>query len=300
TGLLAVIVASFLFGTVFVPIKRVAAGDGFAAQFFLCVGGFVTSTVVHAALGFPALHGFAMVGGALWATANAFAIQIMNRLGMALSILVWNTLSCLTGWATSRYGLFGLPAAYPASFALNYMGITLLIIGLFLSTLAILQFSSDFSYEFEFVQQCAFNIPTVDEEIRKLSLAKRIGSFVAAMLSGLCYGMMWVPVNYMKNHLEDYPGASDESLPYLFSFFIGVLCTSVFIFTVYSIVKRSDPWVNASAILPSMSAGAIFAVAMTSFVIAIDRLQAAVAYPICSMAPGLVVSLWSILYFREI
>ncbi|VDM57442.1 unnamed protein product [Angiostrongylus costaricensis] len=64
--------------------------------------------------------------------------------------------------------------------------------------------------------------------------------------------------------------------------------------------QRSDPWVNASAILPSMSAGAIFAVAMTSFVIAIDRLQAAVAYPICSMAPGLVVSLWSILYFREI
>uniref|UniRef100_A0A0K0DHK9 Transmembrane protein 144b n=1 Tax=Angiostrongylus cantonensis TaxID=6313 RepID=A0A0K0DHK9_ANGCA len=184
----------------------------FAAQFFLCVGGFVTSTVVHAALGFPALHGFAMVGGALWATANAFAIQIMNRLGMALSILVWNTLSCIT-----------------------------------------------------------------------------------TALQHKCY----LPFLH-QNHLEDYPGASDESLPYLFSFFIGVLCTSVFIFTVYSIVKRSDPWVNASAILPSMSAGAIFAVAMTSFVIAIDHLQAAVAYPICSMAPGLVVSLWSILYFREI
>ncbi|VDM57441.1 unnamed protein product, partial [Angiostrongylus costaricensis] len=151
----------------------------FAAQFFLCVGGFVTSTVVHAALGFPALHGFAVVGGALWATANAFAIQIMNRLGMALSILVWNTLSCLTGWATSRYGLFGLPAAYPASFTLNYMGITLLIIGgamyMFVkSNERISTADSTVNFIAE-KKQCAFDIPMVDEEIRKLSLAERIG-----------------------------------------------------------------------------------------------------------------------------
>ncbi|PIO71486.1 hypothetical protein TELCIR_06619 [Teladorsagia circumcincta] len=147
-GLLAALAASFLFGSVFVPIKKAQAGDGFTAQLFLCLGAFFVSTLVHAFQGFPPLHGFAMIGGVLWASANAFAIPIMNRLGMALAILVWNTISCLTGWATSRliflgyasigkfiaslcyrYGLFGLPAAVPASLILNYIGIVALIAG---------------------------------------------------------------------------------------------------------------------------------------------------------------------------
>ncbi|PIO73914.1 hypothetical protein TELCIR_04093 [Teladorsagia circumcincta] len=39
---------------------------------------------------------------------------------------------------------------------------------------------------------------------------------------------------------------------------------------------------------------------MTTFVVAIDQLNASIAYPICAMAPGLVVSMWSVLYFHEI
>ncbi|KAK6042009.1 hypothetical protein COOONC_20487 [Cooperia oncophora] len=111
---------------------------------------------------------------------------------------------------------------------------------------------------------------------------------------------MWLPVNYIKAHQDEFEGATGESPPYLFSFFSGVLCTSAFIFVVYSFIKRNSPWINAEAALPSMLAGAIFALAMTSFVIAIDQLNAAIAYPICAMAPGLVVSMWSILYFHEI
>ncbi|KHJ80085.1 hypothetical protein OESDEN_14791 [Oesophagostomum dentatum] len=128
-GLLAAVMASLLFGTVFVPIKKVATGDGFASQLFMCIGAFLGSALVNSFLGFPPVYGFAMIGGAAWCLANAFAIQIMNRLGMALAILVWSTVSCITGWAISRYGLFGLPAAIPASLALNYIGIIVLIIG---------------------------------------------------------------------------------------------------------------------------------------------------------------------------
>ncbi|EYC25510.1 hypothetical protein Y032_0011g1242 [Ancylostoma ceylanicum] len=130
-GLFAAVFASVLFGSVFVPIKRVAAGDGFTAQLFMCIGAFMAAAVVHASLYFPPVYGFAMISGTLWCTANAFAIQIINRLGLALSVLVWNTVSCLTGWATSRYGLFGLPPAIPASTVLNYLGIIGLIAGPF-------------------------------------------------------------------------------------------------------------------------------------------------------------------------
>ncbi|KIH51877.1 hypothetical protein ANCDUO_18028 [Ancylostoma duodenale] len=103
--------------------------SGFSAQLFMCIGAFAAAAVVHGLLDFPPLYGFAMISGVLWCTANAFANQIMNRLGMALSVLVWNTVSCLTGWAKSRYGLFGLPAAIPVSTVLNYLGIVGLIAG---------------------------------------------------------------------------------------------------------------------------------------------------------------------------
>ncbi|VDK53371.1 unnamed protein product [Cylicostephanus goldi] len=70
---------------------------------FMCVGAFLASTFIHGLLGFPPLQGFAMIGGALWGIGNAFTLQIMNRLGMALTVLVCSTVSCLTGWATSRH-----------------------------------------------------------------------------------------------------------------------------------------------------------------------------------------------------
>ncbi|KAK5979181.1 hypothetical protein GCK32_022037, partial [Trichostrongylus colubriformis] len=38
---------------------------------------------------------------------------------------------------------------------------------------------------------------------------------------------------------------------------------------------RNSPWINTKAALPSMLSGAIFAIAMTSFVVAIDILDAA-------------------------
>lgn len=264
----------------------------------------MVSTAIHCALGFPAIQGLALLGGALWAIANAFAIPIMNRLGMALAMLVWNTLSCLTGWATSRYGLFGLQASVPASLFLNYLGILVLITGgvMYMFVKSNTQESSN--AEEDMNEEKGFYAVDAqrkkDAGLQEISLLMRIGSLIAAMLSGTFYGSMWNPVNYIKTHPENFPGAPQESLPYLFSFFLGVLCTSVAVFALYSFVKRNTPLVSAESALPSMLAGAIFAVAMASFVVAIDQLNASIAYPICAMAPGLVVTSWSVLYFREI
>lgn len=66
------------------------------------------------------------------------------------------------------------------------------------------------------------------------------------------------------------------------------------------VFRRNRPWINPEAVIPSMLGGAMLAVGMCAFVIAIDTLDQAIAYPICTTMPGLVTSLWSILYFREI
>ncbi|KIH57608.1 hypothetical protein ANCDUO_12199 [Ancylostoma duodenale] len=64
--------------------------------------------------------------------------------------------------------------------------------------------------------------------------------------------------------------------------------------------RRNHPWVSGETAIPAFSTGVVFGCAMTAFVVAIDKLDAAIAYPICQMAPGLVISLWSVLYYKEI
>ncbi|RCN47628.1 hypothetical protein ANCCAN_06294, partial [Ancylostoma caninum] len=217
-GLFAAVVASVLFGSVFVPIKRVAAGDGqnsissgsddimgtlhfpgFTAQLFMCIGAFMAAAVVHGLLYFPPFYGFAMISGALWCTANAFAIQIMNRLGMALSVLVWNTMSCLTGWATSRYGLFGLPAAIPASTVLNYLGIVGLIAGgsMYLFVKNDKSGTADIG-EIDGKHSQGHSTDGCSEKNKEIPVIERALSFLSAMLSGLFYGTMWLPISYIR------------------------------------------------------------------------------------------------------
>ncbi|ETN76534.1 hypothetical protein NECAME_03466, partial [Necator americanus] len=150
-GLGTALLTSIFYGCTFVPIKKVYAGDGFTSQLFACIGVFSMCMITSAVQGFPGFYPFAMLGGFLWAfgecdqpvdtlapiffcrdevfSANAFAIQIINRIGMGPANLVWNTLSTLTGWATSRFGLLGLPAAIPASPTVNYLGVGVLIGG---------------------------------------------------------------------------------------------------------------------------------------------------------------------------
>uniref|UniRef100_A0AC34GF54 Uncharacterized protein n=1 Tax=Panagrolaimus sp. ES5 TaxID=591445 RepID=A0AC34GF54_9BILA len=53
----------------------------------------------------------------------------MRRLGMAVSILVWNAVNCILGWAAGFFGLFGLEAK-PASIPwMNILGVLLILIG---------------------------------------------------------------------------------------------------------------------------------------------------------------------------
>ncbi|ETN76533.1 hypothetical protein NECAME_03465 [Necator americanus] len=86
----------------------------------------------------------------------------------------------------------------------------------------------------------------------------------------------------------------------MFSYGCGVLCTGIFIFLVYAIKRRNHPWISDVVPIPAFATGFINACGMTAFGVTIDKLNAAIAYPICQMAPGLVTALWSVLYFKEI
>ncbi|VDK26808.1 unnamed protein product [Anisakis simplex] len=127
---MAAVVGSVLFfGTQFVPVKRYKSGDGIFVQFMMGVGIFFVAFVVFALRRFPPFYPLPMLGGFFWALANAAAVPLVETIGLALTLLLCNTVSCIMGWATSRFGLFGLNPAPPKSDTLNYIGLVLLIVG---------------------------------------------------------------------------------------------------------------------------------------------------------------------------
>nr|CAD2137480.1 unnamed protein product [Meloidogyne enterolobii] len=53
-------------------------------------------------------------------------------------------------------------------------------------------------------------------------------------------------------------------------------------------------------VFPSLLAGVLWAVAMLAWFLANDILSQAITFPINATLPGLIASLWSVFYFKEI
>lgn len=66
-GALLMIVSAVLFGSMFVPAKKINSGDGMFFQFIMCVviGGY--GVIVNIIRDSPQFEPFAMLGGVFWA-----------------------------------------------------------------------------------------------------------------------------------------------------------------------------------------------------------------------------------------
>jgi uncharacterized membrane protein YdcZ (DUF606 family) len=60
---------------------------------------------------------------------NLTAIPIINTIGLGMGILIWGAVNCIVGWATGRFGLFGVKSSMPVSPNMNYLGLVLVIVG---------------------------------------------------------------------------------------------------------------------------------------------------------------------------
>uniref|UniRef100_A0A1I7XNW7 Transmembrane protein 144 n=1 Tax=Heterorhabditis bacteriophora TaxID=37862 RepID=A0A1I7XNW7_HETBA len=276
----------------FVPIRKYEAGNGIFVQWIMSTAILLTGFIVFAVQDFPGFYPLAMLGGAFWTIGNAVAIPIINRLGMALSILIWNTTNCLSGWAGGRFGLFGMNARPPASDILNYGGLACVIVGsIRVSQVNVAEKEALTEIDSE---------DSKDEESSKNGTFDRLIGFALALCSGVFYGMTFVPVIYMLDNPEKYPGQPTDGLAYVFSHYFGIFITATAIFLGYIIVKRNNPVINPQIVLPSFGSGLLWAVAQSSFFVANENLSQTVTFPIITMLPGCVASAWSIFYFREI
>lgn len=131
-----------------------------------------------------------------------------------------------------------------------------------------------------------------------------------AAVAGIFFGSNFNPPTYIQQHRCDsganitasclYPGASDDSLDYVFSHFCGILLSSMATLMAYTVYKGNQPDVFPEVILPAYVSGLLWAVAQVGWFIANDALGYTIAFPLVLVGPGFVGSLWDVVVFKVI
>jgi len=259
----------------------------------------------------------------MWSTGNLVIVFCIKTCGLAVGILIWGTSSLLMGWASGRFGVLGIKAQVPRTttkLILNYSSVILAAIS------AIFFLFINPTHTPRKPHYAAKNggpklgnsvktkaITGHDEKkletdfpfLNRLSdpVQKALGCGLAAV-AGAFYGTMFIPDQYIRDHREKFTYKNDmppnNGLYYVSSQYSGILLSSFFYFIIYTTLKRNKPSINPSITLPAMASGAMWAIANIGFIVAISALKSSVAYPIVSVLPGIVTSLWSLFWFREI
>jgi glucose uptake protein GlcU len=324
-GYITTFAACLLFGSQYVVLKDREIGDGLFYQWVVSCAILACGIIVNAIAKFPTFYPLAMLGGCLWASGNIVTVPMFHFLGVAPSFLIWTSVQMIIGWASGRFGWFGTTPQEPASDVLNYIGLALSIIGgiffIFLENTkhsqeesrritpvppagsekaASSEPSSAYSSSAD-VDHGSGNTDKMEEFLPSIPRnVKRALGLLLALYAGTVYGFMFVPVTYIQNN---YANATQEGIPYAFSYYSGVFLAATFFFLVYCVYRwfrGCPPWAARELILPSFIGGAMWGVAQACWLYANAVLEVSITTPIMTRLPGVITALWGVFLFREI
>ncbi|CAJ1059077.1 transmembrane protein 144b [Xyrichtys novacula] len=310
-GIAANVVAVLLYGSNIVPVKRIETGDGMFFQWVTCAAIWVVAMLGDLMLQSPKFHPFAMIGGFIWATGNILVVPIVKAVGLSLGVLIWGSSSLLMGWASTKFGWFGINPQEVSRPVLNYCGATLCL----LSGLIFFFVKSDVDLHpnsetipllIEKRPVSGINSPTSTPfwiDIIGVKTRRFIGCMLA-VLSGLLYGSSFTPILYIKARSACngciFQGASAFDLDYVYAQCSGIFLASTVYFAIYCAAMKNKPRVYSAAILPGLLSGVMWALATYCWFLANNYLSAVITFPIVTAGYGLVAALWGCLVFREI
>ncbi|VDO03666.1 unnamed protein product [Rodentolepis nana] len=124
-GYIAIVVCAVGFGTNYLPVKKFNMGDGMFFQWMMCNAILLVGIIVNCAVGCPKFYPLAMFGGALWAAGNSLSVTIIKAIGVGLGMIIWSMSNLLFGFATSRFGWFGIAQKIPKRPIMNYIGVAI-------------------------------------------------------------------------------------------------------------------------------------------------------------------------------
>ncbi|XP_063074338.1 transmembrane protein 144a isoform X2 [Engraulis encrasicolus] len=307
-GFVSCAVAVVFYGSNFVPVKKIDTGDGMFFQWVLCAAIWTVSLIVNIILDSPKFWPLAMVGGAIWATGNITVVPIVKTIGLGLGLLIWASFNLLMGWASSRFGWFGIEAETVGQPVLNYCGAALC----FVSAIVFFFVKSDVQRVEEEAPLLIQNANNSDDAVtsddswvdRLRPSTKRLVGSAMAVVAGTLYGSSFIPVLYMKAHADDpdspFHGASQFDLDYVFAQFSGIFLTSTVYFLLYCAAMKNKPKVFSKAILPGFASGVMWGVATCCWFLANHYLSPVVSFPIITTVPGLIAAGWGVLVFKEV
>jgi len=131
-GMACCCIAAVGFGSNYLPVKKVDCGDGFFFAAMMSIGiGIVGILVNYSELTAgpffhsPRFEPYAMVGGAAWMLGNLMTPTIIRFLGLGIGLTIWDLSNMVMGWATGRFGLFGVWEEEVQTPWMNYLGVAL-------------------------------------------------------------------------------------------------------------------------------------------------------------------------------
>jgi len=305
-GYIGACVASFFFGSNYIPTKNYPTGDGISFVWSFSAGVLLVGISTIFITGKSVFVATGLIGGSLWASGNMCVVPIVKTIGLGLGLLVWGSTSLITGFFVGKFGLFGVDHQKVYHDAMNWAGIFLVVVAM--AIFFFIKPTLEKRKDYQQVGDKAGDIQLSAEE-EEDSVLDRIPNRIKyplglglAVLSGLLYGVNMLPMTLWVQD-QNNQGIKPGPLDFVFSHFTGIYIYSTAVFLVYCVynaIYSRPPKIYAAAIFPSMIAGAMWGVAQCGLMSATQILGYAVGFPIGSAGPLLVSSTWSVLYFREI
>lgn len=325
-------VAGVGFGTNYLPVKRVDVGDGvfFATSMTpgICAIGVVASWIMGSSSTLPAFEPLAAVAGAIWMMGNLMTTFVIKVIGLGLGLIMWDLSNMLIGWATGRFGLFGIHVERVSRPGLNYLGLALAAASLIFFTLAAHEDEKaaepenakvtepDVELSVSETSTTTSNVSTAastatnnaDLEAKqpssrslptKPSALKFALGCAAAILAGIFFGTTFdLPTDLMQG---DFGGHhSRHVMDYVFSHFLGILIMAMIALLVYISVNRSKSYLPWKAAVPATFSGALWGVAQVAWFHANVDLSFLITFPIISTLPGVIALLVGFFFCGEL
>jgi len=301
-GYICCVIAGFLFGSNFIPVKKYKTGNGIYFQWVVCSAIWVTGFIVLCIRDFPPFQPLAMLGGALWCTGNMLTVPIIKLIGIGKGQVLWSDISLLMGWASGAFGILGVSVQPRGIFWLNILGTGLALI----SAIVFATIRPDGLVEEVRINDSEGSSKRdskrdimVDEEDFFPSfgpIQRQIIGFILCVIAGCFYGLNFNPPTHI---MDTCPTCSQNGLDYTFSHFTGLYLTSTFYFLVYCLASSNQPAFYPEVTFSGFISGAMWGGAQICWFIANSSLSMVQSFPIVSVLPSIVSFMWGIIVFKE-
>lgn len=315
-GFTAAGMAVVAFGSNFIPAKKCEVGNGVFFQFGMSLGILTMGIAVQLIRESPTIYPKAMIGGIMWAVGNVIGVPAIRFIGMGLAITTWGITNMMMGWASGKFGLFGISKEEVSEEYLSYLSVGIACLGL--AIVALVKPSTGSKEEKYGVDEDTTRvydrlhlITNMDAPSEHVSpYVARTYGFVLALIAGLLFGLNFNPPqslidNYADKSLHEDVKYSYNGLDYVFSHFLGIFFASL-VFCVCNVATESKgpsifPTVEVKGLLiPGFISGFVWAIGQTSWFVANTHLGLVISFPIICLGPSFIASMWGIFLFREI